>query len=164
MLQLFLQLLTGKKIILPCAIKKKKIPTSASCIENEINNETFDIKLCHVTCHSNSQTGSDAFTWWLLLTVTCNTVVGGQSNVISLICIHCENENTNFMAIILCTCWWTPGISLRIDRSGLWRIPLLRHVSRSLPLSQSVFSLRILSECLSLPKSKFLVLDSLLEI
>lgn len=164
MLQLFLQLLTGKKIILPCAIKKKKIPTSASCIENEINNETFDIKLCHVTCHSNSQTGSDAFTWWLLLTVTCNTVSGGQSIVISLICIHCENKNTNFMAITLCTCWWTPGISLRIDRSGLWRIPLLRHVSRSLPLSQSVFSLRILSECLSLPKSKFLVLDSLLEI
>lgn len=99
-----------------------------------------------------------------MLTVTCCTVSGGQSIIISFFCIHCENKNTNFAAIILCTCWWTPGISLRIDRGGLWRIPLPHRVSRSLPLSQSVFSLRILSECLSLPKSKFLVLGSLSEI
>lgn len=60
-LQLFLQLLTGKKNYLAVCNQKKKKHTSASCTENEINNETFDIKLCHVTCHSNSQTGSDAF-------------------------------------------------------------------------------------------------------
>lgn len=60
-LQLFLQLLTGKKNYLAVCNQKKKKHTSASCTENEINNETFDIKQCHVTCHSNSQTGSDAF-------------------------------------------------------------------------------------------------------
>lgn len=45
-LQLFLQLLTGNKK-LSCSVqskKKKKLSTSASCTENEINNETFDIK------------------------------------------------------------------------------------------------------------------------